>query len=657
MNNAELQSYFLSQLENGEAIISLGKGKAKYQMSRGSFKTQDSIKDKHKLTFQKKEGENYLFSDGKVSCRVSVEKSENLIKFHFSVDQEGYNRFRLRLKTFADEHIYGCGEQYSHLDLKGQQVKIWVSEHQQVFKIADKFLREKLTGVRPGFKAPYRWHQTYYSSPSFLSSQNYFIYCHEDAYGRLWFRKDEVYISFRQVPKSISILTADSVTELSSLVCRFVNIQPRLPDFVGEGAILASQGGSKAMMDSYEKLKAKGGKVAAIWCQDWSGQIVTEFGSQVYWNWELDEKLYDHFQENLATLKKDGVHFLGYINTFLKRDVPLYLYAKEKGYLVRKKDGSVYHIQSTTFDAGIVDLTNPEAYEWYKEIIKKNMIAIGLDGWMADFGEYLPTDSVVYGGDPELLHNKWPTLWAKCNREAIEEAGKEKEVFFFSRAAYGHTTQYTNSMWSGDQHVDYSDEYGLGSVIPSTLSMACSGVGVNHSDIGGYTTVLHMKRDAELLARWAEMTVFTPVYRCHEGNRPKSNVQFHDDQVIDEFAKLTNLFLALKPYRDAVEEEYYEKGLPINRPLFFHYFEPECYTNSKEFMFGEELLVTPVLRKKTEEMEVYLPQGEWVELLTGEENLGGKIKVKTPLGKPIAFYQKGCKHQQLFEKIREEFNQ
>jgi alpha-glucosidase len=43
----------------------------------------------------------------------------------------------------------------------------------------------------------------------------------------------------------------------------------------------------------------------------------------------------------------------------------------------------------------MVDLTNPEAYDWIKTIIKDNLIGLGLDGWMADFGEYLPTDCVL----------------------------------------------------------------------------------------------------------------------------------------------------------------------------------------------------------------------------------------------------------------------
>ena len=80
-------------------------------------------------------------------------------------------------------------------------------------------------------------------------------------------------------------------------------------------------------------------------------------------------------------------------------------------------------------------------------------------------------------------------------------------------------------MWSGDQHVDFSKAYGLPSVITSTLGMATTGIGISHSDIGGYTTILHMKRNIDLMMRWTEMNVFSPLFRCHEGNKPDINIQ------------------------------------------------------------------------------------------------------------------------------------
>ena len=65
------------------------------------------------------------------------------------------------------------------------------------------------------------------------------------------------------------------------------------------------------------------------------------------------------------------------------------------------------------------------------------MLDLGLGGWMADFGEYLPADAVMASGQSgREVHNAWPRLWAKLNRQAVEEAGKLGEVVFFMRSGF-----------------------------------------------------------------------------------------------------------------------------------------------------------------------------------------------------------------------------
>ncbi len=76
---------------------------------------------------------------------------------------------------------------------------------------------------------------------------------------------------------------------------------------------------------------------------------------------------------------------------------------------------------------------------------------------MADFGEYLPTDTYLHNGvSAEIMHNAWPALWAKCNYEALEETGKLGEILFFMRAGSTGSQKYSTMMWAGDQNVDWS---------------------------------------------------------------------------------------------------------------------------------------------------------------------------------------------------------
>ena len=652
MNQEELSKYFIDQLTNGECYLIVSRGKAHYKMNRGSFKTRDTIFDSHKLHFVHQEGDRYLFSDGRVTCEVIV-SYEPVVKFHFHVDY-GYNRFTLRFKTFEDERIYGCGEQYTTLDLKNKDVPIWVSEHQQVMKIAKKLLHEKLHGPDPDRVTPYKNHQTYCSVPSFISSKHYAFYCHEDSYGTLHFRNGEVLIHFRQFPQSISLLTANNTRDLAAKLCELVGISPHLPSWVGDGAILAIQGGIDVLRKKYQEAKEAGIKVAALWAQDWCGHVVTSFGYQVYWNWQADEKLYAGLKEFIAELNKDGVRFLGYINTFLKEGSEQYKFAKENDFLVKHKNGSVYLIKSTTFNAGIVDLTNPTAYEWYKSIIKTNMIGYGLSGWMADFGEYLPTDSRVYGGEPSKLHNRWPTLWAKCCREAVEEAGKEDEVFFFNRAAYGHTLRYTNSMWNGDQHTDLTRDYGMPCVMPATFSLGFSGVPLVHSDIGGFFSIAGLKRNDELFIRWMEMNTFSPLMRSHESIRPWANSQFDARTVLPHTVRLTNIHAALRPYIEHCLEQAKE-GIPVMRPDFWNEVDYSASRDEYSYFFGDDMYVCPVIEKNVSERTVHLPEGDWTGFWDNKAYRGGsKTRIEAPLGKLPVFYRTDSRFKELFRKVSEE---
>jgi len=132
-------------------------------------------------------------------------------------------------------------------------------------------------------------------------------------------------------------------------------------------------------------------------------------------------------------------------------DGELYREGKERGYFAVRSDGSEYLVDFGEFDCGVVDLTNPEAYNWFKDIIRTYSIDIGIDGWMADFGEYLPTDDLVLpnGRPPMLEHNHWPVLWAKCNYDAVRESGKDGEILYFMRAGGTGTQRYCPLLWAG----------------------------------------------------------------------------------------------------------------------------------------------------------------------------------------------------------------
>jgi alpha-glucosidase len=303
----------------------------------------------------------------------------------------------------------------------------------------------------------------------------------------------------------------------------------------------------------------------------------------------------------------------------------------------------------------VIDFTNPQAAAWFgRRILRENMLGIGMAGWMADFGEYLPTDVVLADGDPMLLHNAWPVLWARVNAEAIGD----RDAVFFMRSGYTGSQAHCPLLWGGDQCVDFSRHDGLGTVICGALSAGLVGNAAHHSDIGGYTSLFGLVRTPELLARWIDMAAFTPVMRTHEGNRPCDNLQVDSDAaVLAHFARMTRVHVALAPYVRAVLAE---TGLPAQRPLFLHFpHDAATYTIPDAYSYGRDLLVAPVHRAGAETWPLYLPRGaDWVHLWSGARFGGGReATVPAPIGQPPVFWRDSSAFAALFERVRAEWTQ
>ena len=634
--------------------LAIGVGENNFKMSRGSFDYKQRISKKVRLLkvdTQSSNGQTILtFKDPKSTeiHKISITTDEHgRITVKYMPNESGspgtkYNRFWISFPAYPDEHIYGCGETYSSFDLKGELVRIFVAEHQNARRIGKKIIKEKILGKHPDKILPFGKYESYYAQPTFTSSKCYYLHADLKAYSEFDFRNREKITLYTQEPPVFYIEKAESFPELSGKMADLLGHQHTLPSWIYDGAILAIQEGTEKIDEKIAKAKKASVKICGVWSQDWCGCRRTGFGYQVMWNWQWDKELYHRLDEKIPEWKAQGIRFLGYINPFIALEKELYKEASQNGYCVKDKDGKDYLVTITTFPAAMVDFTNPKAYEWYKNIIKENMIGLGMGGWMADFGEYLPMDCVLYSGeDPEMVHNRWPSIWAQMNREAIDECGVSDEVFFFTRAGHTGTIKSSDMMWTGDQHVDWSVDDGLPSVIPATLSLAMSGFGITHSDVGGYTTIMHMRRSKELLMRWEEMNAFSPLFRTHEGNQPVNDVQFDDDEeLLLQLARTSDMHAHLADYIKALVKDTSDKALPVIRPLFYHYDEEKAYTEKTEYLLGRDILVAPVIKEGVVSRNVYLPDDQWIHVFSKKSFRGGNFDIDAPIGQPPVFVRK-----------------
>ncbi|MBQ4473630.1 MAG: alpha-glucosidase [Lachnospiraceae bacterium] len=638
-------------------------GTNRFTMSRGSFVYKQKTNKRCPLILSAEEsGETsarlyYSDPSGTVCTLDFTSEGDGMYRIALSVTPEKkFLRYTLVLPSDASERFYGCGETYSKFNLKGEKVRIWVAEHQNASRISKKIIRGKIFGPQPKHILPFGEYESYYVQPTYVSSKRYFIHADVTSYCEFDFRKENTTaLMFNEEPV-LHIGHAESFPELSRKLAGVLGTPKDLPDWIFDGAILAVQEGTARIEEKIARAREAGVPICGIWSQDWCGCSRTGFGYQVMWSWKWDEELYPGLDEKIAEWKEEGIRFLGYINPFMALESDLYREASQKGYCVRDREGKDYLVKITTFPAAMIDFTNPDAYRWYKEVIKTNMIGLGLSGWMADFGEYLPVDCVLYdGSDPYQVHNEWPAIWAKCNREAVEECGKAGEIFFFTRAGFTDTIRQSVMMWTGDQHVDWSLDDGLAAVIPATLSLGLSGYPYAHSDVGGYTTMFQMKRSEELLQRWEEMNAFSPVFRTHEGNQPMNNVQFDDSPaLLTQLSRMARAHRNLKHYLKDCIREAQEDGIPVMRPLFYHYDEEPAYDEMFEYLLGRDLLVAPVIEEKAVYREVYLPEDQWIHLYTGDSYDGGRHSVFAPIGRPPVFVRKDSPYaDELIQAVRE----
>jgi alpha-glucosidase (family GH31 glycosyl hydrolase) len=273
--------------------------------------------------------------------------------------------------------------------------------------------------------------------------------------------------------------------------------------------------------------------LAAVWIQDWVGLRKAFDGDRLRWNWQLDSAYYPNWHETVKNWGEEhGIRVMTYINPFFSETEGdkvaldarnLYQEGVQNGYFVQSPQGGAYKMHSGSIQFCMLDTTNPTARQWMKDVMKKDMIeGSGSAGWMADFGEYLPFDAVLAGGQNAAeYHNVYPEEWAKLNAEAVAEAALEKkshlklkrrltngikeskqfeskfvtedrEVVYFVRSAGLKSPAHTSLFWLGDQLVSWDRHDGLKSAIVGALSGGIGGHSITHSDIGGYTMVSYI---------------------------------------------------------------------------------------------------------------------------------------------------------------------
>ena len=332
----------------------------------------------------------------------------------------------------------------------------------------------------------------------------------------------------------------------------------------------------------------------------------------------------EHTPDPAGKLKRyhdKGLKICIWLNSYVSQKTYLFKEGMEKGYFLKKTDGSVWQTDKWQPGMAIVDFTNPEAKNWWISKLEE-LLDMGVDCIKTDFGERIPVKDIVYydGSDPVKMHNYYTILYNQAVFEMLERKRGKGDAVLFSRSSTVGGQQFP-AHWGGDCSATYPS---MAETLRGGLSLSCAGFGFWSHDMGGF----EQTAKADVYKRWCAFGMLSSHSRLHGADTCRVPWLF-DEESCDVLKKFVNLKCSLMPYIYAQAVRAHEEGRPVLRPMFVEFPDdltaPYCET---QYMFGDDLLVAPVFREDGR-VNYYLPAGTWINYLTGEKIEGGKWMTQT----------------------------
>lgn len=329
-------------------------------------------------------------------------------------------------------------------------------------------------------------------------------------------------------------------------------------------------------------------------------------------------------------------------------------YAQENELCLKNADGSPYHITEMWFGNSLIpDFTNPKTREWWFNCRRYLVEELGVVGFKTDGGEFLfDPDAYFYDGRTVAqAHNDFPNMYEAAYHELLKSCGG----ITFSRAGYTGAQRYPIH-WAGDQLSTFSE---LKSQLTAGLSAGLTGIPFWSFDIGGFAGNFPT---TELYLRSAAFGAFAPVMQFHSeprggqyymvernhwnNDRSPWNMAIAnaDDSIVPIYRLFANLRMNLLPYIWQEAQHSSKTSRPMMSHLIYDYSDDNNVRNIEdEYMFGRDLLVAPVIMEGAQGRDIYLPEGKWYDLWTGESYDGKQtISYDCPIDKIPVFVKNGA---------------
>ena len=586
----------------------------------------------------------YQIKTSKVKCRIQkvdmrlsiFDLEDNIILedelgFHWEESYEyGGNIVKMSKASKDGECFYGLGDKATQMNLKGKRLENFATDQYAFQKD-----QEPLYKVVP-FYIGLQNKQSYgiFFDNTF---RTYFDFCHERRnVTSYWAEGGEMNYYFIYGPQMQDVVT--TYTDLTG--------KPELPPLWALGYHQCKwsyypESNLKEVAAKFRELK--------IPCDALYLDIDYMEGFRCFtWNKEY----FPDPKRMVAELAEDGFKTVVIIDPGIKidKEYSIYKEALEKDYFCKRPDGPYMKGKVWPGECNFPDYTNPAVREWWAGLFKELISDIGVKGVWNDMNEpavmEVPNKTFPmdvrhdYDGNPcshRKAHNIYGTQMARATYHGVKRFAYPKRPFVITRSAYAGAQRYTSS-WTGDNVATWEHLW-IANI--QVQRMSISGMGFTGSDIGGFAE----QPSGELYARWIQLGVFHPFCRTHSsGDHGDQEPWAFDEEVIDITRKFVNLRYQLLPYLYTMFWQYIEQGIPMLKPLVYYDQEDiQTHYRNDEFVFGNQILVCPILEPNALGRRMYIPRGQWYNYWTNEEVKGGKeIWVDTKFDQIPIFVKAGA---------------